>query len=348
MLKFILPLLVGAVSATAAEYRFDFGQFSLGQCPTGFVSVVSGFGKPGEWKIVEEQVSSLIAPFSSNAPQTAKRPILAQTSQDRTGEHFPILLFDNEIYADFTLTTRFRIISGSVAQMAGVTFRAADEKNYYVVCASALDNYVRFYKSIANIRSTPIGRQTKVAAGVWHELKVTCKGSEIRCELDGLECLPPLNDTSLASGKIGFWTKSDSVSQFVDARVEYTPVIPFAKKLLDQTVKKYPRLLGLELYARKGSGAASLVASSKTLEMGAAAGKIETDAIERAAVYFQHKDKSVEVTLPLRDRNGEVAAALKVEMRTFMGETEGNAVNRAGLIRKYMESELGAATNLAE
>jgi len=140
------------------------------------------------------------------------------------------------------------------------------------------------------------------------------------------------------------------VGQFGDARVEYTPIIPFAKQLVDQTIKKYPLLVELELYARKPGGSVQLVASSKSVEMGAPGGKVETDSVERAAIYFLRKKKSVEVTVPLRDRNGEIAAALKVEMRTFMGETENNAVNRAGLIRKFMEAELGSVSsaNLAE
>ena len=336
-----------AASATAAEYRFDFGQFPLGRCPTGFVSVVSGTGKPGEWKIANEPRPPSREAYSSNAPQTDIMPVLAQGSKDAEVDHLPILLYDNEIYADFTLITRFRIVSGSAARTAGVVFRAADEKNFYAVCANAADNRVTFFKVVGNVHGAPIGGSLKVAPGDWHDLKVICKGTEIRCEVDG-QTFPPLNDTSLSSGKVGFFTQADTVGEFAESRVVYSPIIPFAKQLVDQTIKKYPLLLGLEIYARKPGEPARLVASSKSVAMGGPGGKVETDSIDRAAVYALRTKQMDEVTVPLRDRNGDIIGALKIDMKTFMGETEANAVNRAGLIRKYMEEQLGAAASLTD
>ena len=347
MLKFVFALLIMAVPAGAAEFRFDFGRYPLGRCPTNFLSVVNGPGKPGDWKIANEPLPPLREAFSPQAPQTDIMPVLAQTAPDTAADHFPILLYDNEIYADFTLSTRFRMISGSTAQTAGVVFRAADEKNFYAVCASSLENRVFFFKVVGNTRGAPIGGSLKLAAGAWHSMKITCKGTEIRCEVDG-QTFPPLNDSSFTGGKVGFLTQADTVGQFAESRIEYVPIIPFAKKLLDQTVKAYPRLIALEIYARKGSEPVRLVASSKSVDMGLPGGKIETDTIEKAAVYFLRKEKSVEVTVPLRDRNGEIAAALRVEMLTFMGETQDNAVLRAKSIRKYMESQLGAVVDLAD
>jgi len=347
MLKLALALIITALCAQATEVPLDFGQYPLGKSPSNYTSLVFGPGKAGEWKIANEPRPSTRESFSPNAPKTEIMPVLALASATSETNRFPILLYDNEIYADFTLTTRLRLTGGTTAQTAGVIFRAADETNFYALCASATDNRVSFFKVVGGIQGPPIGGTFKIDPGAWHDIKITCKGMEIRCEVDG-KTFPPLNDTSLASGKLGFITQGDTAAQFADAKIDYVPIIPFAKKLLDQTIKKYPRLISLEIYARKEGGPVQLVASSKSVQMGSPGGKTETEAIDKSAFYFLRKDKSVEVTVPMRDRNGEIAAALKVEMITFIGETQNNAIGRAGLIRKYMEQELGAVSNLAE
>lgn len=63
--------------------------------------------------------------------------------------------------------------------------------------------------------------------------------------------------------------------------------------------------------------------------------------MEDAAIFYLKQDnKWVEVTLPLRDRNGDVEAALKVRMRTFRGETQSTAVSRALIIKKAFEQQI--------
>jgi hypothetical protein len=59
--------------------------------------------------------------------------------------------------------------------------------------------------------------------------------------------IPAITDNSFLKGKIGFWTKSDSVSYFSDAKIVYTPRVPYAESLIKETMSKYPRLLGLKI-----------------------------------------------------------------------------------------------------
>jgi hypothetical protein len=54
----------------------------------------------------------------------------------------------------------------------------------------------------------------------------------------------------------------------------------------------------------------------------------------------------VVVTLPLHDRNGEVIAALRVEMKSFFGQTEDNAVARARPIAQDMERRIVEAKDI--
>src|SRR5262249_7882546 len=147
---------------------------------------------------------------------------------------------------------KFKTVGGEKERMAGIAFRIQNETNYYVVRASSLGNTLRFYKVINGERGTVIGPETPIASGQWHELTVECKGNQIRCLLDGQELIPTLIDNTFQRGKVGFWTKSDSISYFSDAKVVYTPRQVPAQKFVQEICKRYPRLLGLKIAIPSG------------------------------------------------------------------------------------------------
>ena len=60
--------------------------------------------------------------------------------------------------------------------------------------------------------------------------------------------MPTLGDNTFADGKLGFWTKSDAVSYFTDATVDYTPIVPAAQALVNTIMEQQPRILGLQIY----------------------------------------------------------------------------------------------------
>src|ERR1035437_4819401 len=222
-----------ALPVIGAEIKFDFSSFPTDQTPTGFRSTVAGEGKPGDWKVIMDEVAPLLAPLTTQSPVVTRRAVLAQLSREALDEHFPLLIYEGETFSDFKLTTKFKTVGGGLEKMAGIAFRMQDEKNFYVVRASSLGSSFRFYKVVNGERGEPIGPAVEVSSGVWHELGVECKGSQIRCTLDGKEMFPPLGDGSFASGKVGFWTKSDSVSYFCDTRINYTPKMVPAQAIVD-------------------------------------------------------------------------------------------------------------------
>jgi hypothetical protein len=346
---FLWALLLLALAAPAAERRFDFSNASDNQTPPGFRSTVTGKGKPGEWRVVLDEVPSQMPAISPLAAAVAKRPVLAQLAQDPTDEHFPLLIFQDETFDDFTLTTRVKTIKGVMEQMAGIAFRIQDETNYYVVRASSLGNTFRFYKVVNGVRGPLIGPEVPIQSGVWHDLAVECKGNQIRCLFDGKEQIPMLTDNSFARGKIGFWTKSDSVSYFADTKITYTPREPPAQAIVREALKKYPRLLGLEVYVlAPDPHTPRLIASKDPKAIGKSGGHAEQDVINRNVTYYGKGRTSVEVTMPLHDRNGETVAAARVIMRTFPGQTENNALARALPIVKEMEARISSLQALIE
>ncbi len=336
-------------AARCAELVFGFSEMQVGEPPPGFRSTVAGSGPAGDWRIIMDEVPPALAPLSTNVPMVTRRGVLAQLSQDPTDERFPMLLYEKQTFTDFALATRFKIVGGKTEQMAGMAFRVQDENNFYVVRASALDGTFRFYKVVNGQRGELIGPYLQIATNVWHDLRIECKGNQIRCWLNDKEVIPPLTDTSFIRGKIGFWTKSDSVSYFADTRLTYAAAEPPAQTMVREVLQKYPRLLGLKIYAPAGNPPElRIIASNDENESGKPGGDAERDVLERGTVYYQKAKSSVTVIMPLRDRNGDPVAAVRFVMKTFPGQTEQNALARAMPILKQLQARVKEPTDLMD
>ncbi|HVU27270.1 MAG TPA: family 16 glycoside hydrolase [Verrucomicrobiae bacterium] len=336
-------------SGFGAELKIDFGDYSAGQTPTNFHPAMAGGGKPGDWKIVMDEVASAFAPLTPQAAQAAtphKQPVLAQTNVDPTDERFPMFVYDGETFRDFKLTTQFKIINGVMEQMAGVVFRFQNESNFYVVRASALGRNLRFYKVVDGIRSDPIGPALDISTGAWHSLAIQCQGNQITCWLDDKLAMPSLNDNTFSAGKIGFWTKSDSLTYFGDTTINYTPRVPMAQSLVDNAMKKYPRILGLRIYALDDKGEPRVIASKSESELGQPGADSEKSAITKNQTLFGRGDGKISLVLPLCDRNGDPIAAVWVQLKSFIGETQNTAITRGKMVVRYMQSQVGSAAEL--
>jgi hypothetical protein len=343
-------LILAALPVVAAERRFDFSDVREGQTPPGFRSAVTGQGRPGDWKIILDAAPTLMQPLSPQAPSVMRRAVLAQLSQDPADEHFPLLIFDEETYGDFTLTTKFKTVRGAVEQMAGIAFRVQDETNYYVVRASSLGNTFRFYKVLNGLRGPLVGPEVPIPSGVWQELTVECKGNAIRCLLNGKELIS-VNDkvNPFTAGKIAFWTKSDSVSYFNDVKITYTPRVAPMQKLMGQMIKRYPRLLGLQVFvAGAEAGTTRLIASKDGKDIGRPGEQAEREVIRQGVIYYSKEKDSVSVIMPLHDRNGDSIAAVRVKMKSFPGQTEENAVVRAAPIVRDMQDRIQSMDDLIQ
>jgi hypothetical protein len=325
-----------ATSISGAELHLNFGDCAEGSMPTNFYSVLYGSGHPATWKVITAEAPTAFAPLTSGAV-TNRSKVLAQTSEDMTDERFPICVYGGETFRDFTFSTKFKIVSGITEQMAGVVFRFLNSSNFYVVRVSAAGRNVRFYKVVNGQRSEPIGPTLKIQAGEWHKLGVQCEGNQIHVFLDDRLVMPALGDNTFTEGKIGFWTKSDSVSYFTDGEVTYKPRISAVQQMVDSVLEKESRVLGLRIYTLDTTNTTRIIASKDQSEIGQAGTDAELNAITDSTISYAKEKGINHLTLPLRDRNGETIGAVRVKLTSFLGETENNALTRANYIRKMLE-----------
>ncbi|SRR6266849_644303 len=209
------PATLAAVSAerpapqqtSGKQLIYNFDSDSVGQLPAKFHSARTGQGSESTWAVMADPT----------AP--SKQNVVAQTSTDKTDYRFPLLIADEGSFRDLVLSVKFKAVSGSVDQAGGLVFRLKDPNNYYIVRANALEDNYRLYHVVDGRRRQFAGENFKVTPGVWHELRVEAVGNKFSCYYDGAKKIDATDETFKDAGKVGLWTKADSVTHFDDLKV---------------------------------------------------------------------------------------------------------------------------------
>jgi 3-keto-disaccharide hydrolase len=195
------------LQASGKQLSYNFDGDAAGQSPAKFHTAKTGGGAEEKWSVVADPT----APSKPN--------VVAQTSTDQTDYRFPLLISDEGSFQDLDLSVKFKAVSGSVDQAGGLVFRLRDPNNYYIVRANALENNYRLYHLVNGRRSQFAGTNFKVTSGEWHELHVEAVGNKIMCYYDGAKKIEATDSTFKDAGKVGLWTKADSVTYFDDLKV---------------------------------------------------------------------------------------------------------------------------------
>ncbi len=201
------PAQLSTLQPAGKEFTYSFDSDKPGQLPPNFHTALTGRGSPGNWLVQADPT----APSNPN--------VLAQTSTDKTDYRFPLAIADDGSFRDFDLSVRFKAVSGKVDQAGGLVFRLRDANNYYVVRANALEGNYNLYRVVNGTRREITGSKLRVTAGEWHEFRVEVRGNHLSCYFDGTKKIEATDDTFKDPGKIGLWTKADSVTSFDDLKV---------------------------------------------------------------------------------------------------------------------------------
>jgi 3-keto-disaccharide hydrolase len=207
-----LVVLGTTIVVHGATRKVDFSDDAVGQAPKGFeFGHTAKVGTPGKWVVQSE----------------GSNKYLAQVDADNTRSRFPVAVVTDVKAADVDLSVRFKPVSGRVDQAAGLVWRFQNEDNYYIVRANALENNVVLYK-VENGKRTDLpvkgegrtyGKKAEVPAGQWSTLRVVATGPLFEVHFNGGKLYEVEDTTFKQPGKVGVWTKADSVTQFDDLTV---------------------------------------------------------------------------------------------------------------------------------
>lgn len=345
----LLSLAVG-LSLNAAELSLDLGNYSLNKRPDDFRSTSPKGFKEGDWRILMDDVAPALPPLTPKAQSVTKQRVISQTGSTTGRKVFPLLVYREEEFTSLKLSAQIKVNGGIFNQVAGLVLRAKDENNFYSVRLNADAKKVEFVKAENGAFGEPIGVPADIKTGEWNELTVSCENTQINILLNGQQVIPTLNDTSHDSGYFGFMTLGDTAAYFTDIKTTYTRRIPLAQKIIADMQEKYPRLLGLQIYAEVPEKEGTyIVGSTDPEEFGEAGGDVEADVIGKAAMAYGGKDrKTITVVMPLRDKNGEPIAAVRFKMKKYAGQTRNAAFARAMPIISDMQARVITHSDLVE
>ncbi len=205
----LVPFVLGA-----EVIQFD--RSALGQLPAGWTVAMTHNGAPPEWQVVRDD--------SGGMP----RLVLAQTSRDLTAGRFPLAIWEGKSIRDGEVSIAFKAVDGMVDRAAGIVWRYQNPNNYYIVRANALENNVVLYKVENGIRlslapkgqpSRAYGVKHEIPSGRWNALRVTFADDLFAVYFNSEKLFEVEDRTFLNAGKVGLWTKADSLTYFDDFTV---------------------------------------------------------------------------------------------------------------------------------
>lgn len=202
-----LPLCVFLLTAcepTATQSPADSIAFEPSKGLGDFEFAAAGCGKPGEWSIVENDAGR----------------VLAQMGADPADDRFPLAIYRPFSGWNVHVSIRFMTISGEIDQAAGLFVRFASVDDFYVAHASALENNVGLYRVVAGKREMIGSMEINVSGQAWHTLGVVARDERLTVFFDDRELFVAVDRRFPGPpGKVGLWTKADSVTWFDSLKI---------------------------------------------------------------------------------------------------------------------------------
>jgi hypothetical protein len=195
----LASLATAAVAAASAADTMNFDNLKTGAAPPGWTATQTGSGS-AKWSVEKDD----------SAPS---KPNVLKQSGEAT---YPVCIKNDTSLKDGFVEVKFKPVAGKEDQAGGVIWRVRDANNYYIARANALEDNVTIYHTINGSRVAFKNANTKVAPATWHTLRVDFVGNKFTVTFDGKKVIEATDDSFSDAGKVGVWTKADSVTLFDD------------------------------------------------------------------------------------------------------------------------------------
>jgi hypothetical protein len=225
---FSLALLVATPALAQNPMHVSFAKETAGKEPKSFLPMV------GTWVITKEAGKNVL--FIDGRVWKRGQPAggLADKARELYGArneefiesikafaYYPIAVAKGiDDFHDGDISVRFQMIGGSLDRCAGILFNVKPNGDYLTVRYNGTEDNVVLWTFNNGVRRM-VKRAPKTAPlelGTWHTLKISLHGTDLKGYLDGDLFL----EHTLAepvSGKVGVWSKTDSMIEFDDFTV---------------------------------------------------------------------------------------------------------------------------------
>jgi hypothetical protein len=210
-------------SSKPKTIRVDLSRERSGRDSTRFLAVV------GNWSIVDDGGTKVLGVDGRQWLRGQPAGGLAQNARAIYGSrheefidnvkafaYFPYAVAkDVDDFHDGTISMRFKLVAGQLDSCAGILFNLKPNGDYLTVRFNGKEDNVVLWTFLKGKRSFVKKGTENVPPqfNTWHTLEISVKGTSLQASLDGKHLL----DYTLAepvSGRVGVWSKTDSVSYF--------------------------------------------------------------------------------------------------------------------------------------
>ncbi len=193
MRVWVLVTILLQAAAQAEVIRFD--RATEGSVPPGWKVAMTHTGGVPKWEIVRDE----------SAPHPPL--VLAQVSRDSTAGRFPLVIWDRASLRNGEVSVAFKPVDGSIDRAAGI------ENN---VVLYKVQGGTRLSIAPKGLPSRSYGMKHEVPSARWSTLRVVVKDNLFTVFLNGERLFETEDQTFTEAGKVGLWTKADSLTYFAD------------------------------------------------------------------------------------------------------------------------------------
>jgi Domain of Unknown Function (DUF1080) len=190
-------LIIFVVTATPWADTINFDDVKAGTLPANWLAAQTGSGA-AKWDVE-------MADDAPSKPNVLKQSGIAT---------FPVCIKRDTNVENGFVAVKFKPVAGKEDQAGGVIWRCKDKDNYYVARANALENNVTIYHTINGQRVAFKSVKQTVKPGNWHSLRVDFERDAFTVTFDGKKVIKARDESFKDPGKVGLWTKADSLTLF--------------------------------------------------------------------------------------------------------------------------------------
>ena len=226
-MKTFIGFMVLATSALMAQ-RVDVAKEKAGAEPAKFLGVV------GNWIVAKDEATNILMVDGREWKRGQPAGGLADKARLIYGSKHEEFIDNVKAFAYFPyavaqgvdgftngeISMRFKLMGGALDQCAGILFNLKNNGDYLTVRFNAKEDNLVLWTFKQGKRSfTKKGAEdVPLKMQQWYTMKITVQGTKLEGFLNGKKLI----DYTLAepvSGKVGVWSKTDSISYFDDFTV---------------------------------------------------------------------------------------------------------------------------------
>jgi hypothetical protein len=225
-------LCIFSMTAAAATVRVDVAKDKAGTEPTSFLGVV------GNWVVAQDGGKNVLMVDGRQWKKGQPAGGLADKARLIYGSRHEEFIDNVKAFAyfpyavaqgidDFSggeVSMRFQLLDGQLDQCAGILFNLKPNGDYLTVRFNGKEDNLVLWTFNKGKRSfvKKGAEDMPLAMKRWHIMKISIKGTKLEGYLNG-KLLLEYTLAERVAGKVGVWSKTDSVSYFDEYTVNAIP-----------------------------------------------------------------------------------------------------------------------------